>query len=65
VHEVTDAAMSNYDNTKIQYDNVTEVNLSVAGSTWFKVTSQADYGFNKALPAGTYRAIVQAECIAQ
>lgn len=65
VGEVTDASMSNYDTTKIQYDNVTEVNLSVAGSTWFKVTSQADYGFNKALPAGTYRAIVQAECIAQ
>ena len=65
VAEVTDALMSDYDNTKIQYDNVTEVNLSVAGSTWFKVTSQADYGFNKALPAGTYRAIVQAECIAQ
>ena len=65
VAEVTDALMSDYDNTKIQYDNVTEVDLSVAGSTWFKVTSQADYGFNKALPAGTYRAIVQAECIAQ
>jgi hypothetical protein len=65
VAEVSDAQMSAYDQNKITYDNVTEVDLSVAGSTWFKVTSQADYGFNKALPAGTYRAIVQAECIAQ
>lgn len=65
VAEVTDALMSAYDNDKITYNNVTEVALSVAGSTWFKVESQADYGFNKALPAGTYRAVVQAECIAQ
>jgi len=65
VAEVTDALMSDYDNTKRLYDNVTEVDLSVTGSTWFKVASQADYGFNKALPAGTYRAIVTAECIAQ
>lgn len=65
VAEVTDALMSAYDNDKIQYDNVTEVSLSVAGSTWFTVESQADYGFDKALPAGTYRAVVQAECIAQ
>lgn len=65
VAEVTDAGMSAYDQNKIEYDNVTEVELSIAGSTWFKVSSQADYGFNKALPAGTYRAVVQAECIAQ
>ena len=65
VAEVTDALMSAYDNDKIEYDNVTEVDLSVAGSTWFTVESQADYGFNKALPAGTYRAVITAECIAQ
>lgn len=65
VAEVSDPLMSDYDNTKRLYDNITEVDLAVTGSTWFKVASQADYGFNKALPAGTYRAIVTAECIAQ
>lgn len=64
VAEVTDALMSAYDNDKIEYDNVTEVDLSVAGSTWFKVESQADYGYEKAFPAGTYRTVVGAECIA-
>lgn len=64
VAEVSDALMSAYDQNKIEYDNVTEVDLSVAGSTWFKVESQADYGYDKAFPAGTYRAIVSAECIA-
>ena len=64
VGEVSDAGMSAYDTDKIEYDNVTEVALSIAGSTWFKVESEADYGFDKAFPAGTYRAIVTAECIA-
>ena len=64
VAQVTDAQMSGYDNDKINYDNVMEVDLSVAGSTWFKVESQADYGYQKAFPAGTYRTVVGAECIA-
>ena len=64
VSEVTDPLMSDYDNTKIEFDNVTEVDLTVAGSTWFKVESTADYGATKALPAGTYRAVVSADCIA-
>jgi len=65
VAEVTDPLMSDYENTKIVYNNVTEIPLTVAGSTWFEISSQVDYGFNKALPAGTYRAIIQANCIAQ
>ena len=64
VEAVSDALMSDYDNTKIAYDNVTEVDLSVTGSTWFKVSSEADYGFNKAFPGGTYTAIVEANCVA-
>ncbi len=64
VAEVSDALMSAYDTDKIEYDNVTEIDLSIAGSTWFKVESEADYGYDKAFPAGTYRAIVSAECIA-
>ena len=64
VAEVTDASMSAYDTSKIEFDNVTEVDLTVAGSTWFKVESTADYGATKAFPAGTYHAVVSADCIA-
>ena len=64
VAEVTDASMSAYDTSKIEFDNVTEVDLTVAGSTWFEVESTADYGATKAFPAGTYRAVVSADCIA-
>jgi len=64
VAEVSDAGMSAYDTDKIEYNNVTEIDLSIAGSTWFKVASEADYGYDKAFPAGTYRTVVSAECIA-
>ena len=61
--QVSDANMSAYDAAKIEFDNVTEFDLTVAGSTWFKTESQADYGYGKAFPAGVYRAVVSAECI--
>lgn len=64
VARVSDPLMSAYDNNKVTYDNVTEVELTVAGSTWFKASSKAEYGFNKAFPSGTYRAIINADCIA-
>lgn len=64
VAEVSDATMAAYDQNKRLYNNVTEIDLTVAGSTWFKVSSEADYGYDKAFPAGTYRAVVTAECIA-
>jgi hypothetical protein len=64
VEAVSDAGMSAYDTSKVEYDNVTEIELTIAGSTWFKVSSEADYGYNKALPGGTYTAIVEANCIA-
>lgn len=64
VDQVSDAGMSAYDNSKIEYDNVTEVDLSIAGSTWFRVESEANYGYDKAFPGGTYQATVTAECIA-
>jgi hypothetical protein len=56
--------MSAYDNNKIEYNNITEIDLTIAGSTWFKVASTANYGYDKAFPAGQYRAVVTAECIA-
>lgn len=64
VKEGSDAGMSAYDTTAVTYDNTYEFDLSIAGSTWFKVESSAEYGYGKALPSGQYTAIVQAECIA-
>jgi hypothetical protein len=65
ISSVSDAQMSGYETNKIVYDNATEYNLALAGSTWFKSSSSAKYGFNKAFPGGTYRAVVYAECIAR
>jgi len=42
VGEVSDATMSGYDTSKIEYNNVTEVDLTIAGSTWFKIESEAE-----------------------
>lgn len=64
VSRVTDAAMSAYSTNKVMYNNTTEIVLSVPGSVWFKAESRAEYGYNKAFPAGTYRAMVTASCIA-
>jgi hypothetical protein len=63
VSEVSDPLMSDYDTNKVTYNNAHEYELTVAGSTWFKISSTADYGFTKSFPAGTYTAVVQAECI--
>lgn len=63
VSSVGDAAMSGYEAAKVQYNNITEYDLTVAGSTWFTVESNATYGYNSSFPAGTYTAIVVAECI--
>ena len=65
VSRVSDPLMSGYETAKIEYDNVTEFDLTVAGSVWFEVDSSADYGFNKAFPAANYTALVTAECIAK
>lgn len=63
VSEVSDTNMADYDTNKVEYDNAHEYDLTVAGSTWFKISSTADYGYTKSFPAGTYTAIVEAECI--
>ena len=64
VSRVTDAAMSAYTTNKRTYNETTQINLTVAGSVWFKADSKAEYGYNKAFPAGTYRSIVTATCLA-
>jgi len=65
VSEVSDAAMSGYEAAKVIYDATTEYDMTETGSTWFTVSSSATYGYGKAFPGGTYRAIEGAECIAQ
>ena len=64
VSRVTDAAMSAYSTNKRVYNNITEIDLSVPGTVWFSATSKAEYGYDKSFPAGEYRAVVLAECIA-
>lgn len=56
--------MADYETNKVTYDNVTEYDLTAAGSTWFKVTSGVTYGVDKSLPGGEYKANVTALCIA-
>lgn len=65
VFNVSDAGMAAYDTSKVTFNNVTEFDLTIAGSTWFRVDSTATYGVGRAFPGGTYRAIVEAECIAK
>jgi hypothetical protein len=65
VAEVTDPLMSDYETNKIEYNNVTEFDLTVAGTVWFNVESTAEYGYGKSFPGGSYTAIATAECIAK
>lgn len=64
VSKVTDAAMSSYTTNKRVYNNNTEFDLTVPGTVWFSATSKAQYGYNKSFPAGEYKSLVLAECIA-
>jgi len=65
VDQVSDTAMSSYDTDVIEYNNTYEYDLTTAGSTWFKIGSTVNYGQGKSFPGGTYRAVVEAECIAK
>lgn len=65
VGQVSVAEMSAYEAAKVTYNNVTEFNMTLAGSTWFTVSSSASYGSTKSLPAGNYTAMIKAECIAK
>lgn len=64
VKEVSDSQMADYEANAVTYEYTTEYDLHTAGTTWFSVSSLAEYGFGKAYPAGEYRSIVIAECIA-
>lgn len=65
VKEVSDAAMASIETNKIEFGETTQFDIDKAGSLWFEVDSSVTYGYGRALPGGTYRAVVQAECIAQ
>ena len=67
VGQTSDALMSAFETGKVVYNNshTTEFDLSVAGSVWFNVSSVADYGYGKSFPAGSYTALITAECVAQ
>jgi hypothetical protein len=65
VQAVGDAAMADYQTDSVTFDETREYDLTATGSTWFKISSTATNGGDKAFPGGTYRAVVQAECIAQ
>lgn len=64
VASTSDTNMSGYEAAKVEYENVTEYELTVAGSTWFQVESTVTYGYEKSFPGGTYAANITAECIA-
>lgn len=64
VSATSDVGMAGYEAAKVQYDATTEYDLTVAGTTWFKVSSAATYGYDKSYPAGEYTALVEALCIA-
>jgi hypothetical protein len=57
--------MSDYETNKIEYNNVTEFDLTVTGTVWFNVNSSVTYGYDKSFPAGTYTSVAVAECIAK
>ena len=65
VKATSEAGMSGYEAAKIEYDNVTEYDMTMAGSVWFEIDSTVAYGVGKPLPGGRYRATVIAECIAK
>ena len=66
VSAVSDATnMGDYESNKVEFDYTDKYDLTATGSTWFKTTSKAVMGGNKAFPGGSYTALVVAECIAQ
>jgi len=66
VSSLSDATgMGSYESNKVTFGQTTQYDLTATGSTWFKSSSSATYGGNKAFPGGTYTAHVEAVCIAQ
>ena len=66
VSSLSDATnMGSYETNKTTFGETTQYDLTATGSTWFKSSSTATYGGNKAFPGGTYTANVEAICVAK
>jgi hypothetical protein len=66
VSAVSDATnMGDYETNKVEYGKTDKYDLTATGSVWFKTSSVASMGGNKAFPGGNYTALVTAECIAK
>src|SRR6056300_773700 len=66
VSAVSDATnMGSYETNKVTFGQTTQYDLTATGSTWFKSSSTASYGGDKAFPGGTYTANIEAVCIAK
>lgn len=66
VSSLSDATnMGSYETNKVTFGQTTQYDLTATGSTWFKSSSTATYGGNKAFPGGSYTANIEAVCIAK
>lgn len=66
VKTVSDATnMGDYETNKIEFGYTDKYELTATGSVWFKTSSTATLGGNKAFPGGSYTALVSVECIAK
>ena len=66
VQTVSDATgMGSYETNKIEQGMTDIYDMTATGSTWFKTSSTATMGGNKAFPGGSYTAMVNVECIAK
>ena len=66
VKTISDATgMGSYETNKVEQGMKDIYELTATGSTWFKTSSTATMGGNKAFPGGNYTALVVAECIAK
>ena len=66
VKAVSDATgMGSYETNKIEQGMKDIYDLTATGSTWFKTSSTAKMGGDKAFAGGNYTALVTAECIAK
>lgn len=66
VKAVSDASgMGSYETNKVELGMTDRYDMTATGSTWFKTSSTAIMGGNKAYPGGNYTALVEATCIAK
>ena len=57
--------MGSYETNKVEQGMKDIYDLTATGSTWFKTSSTATMGGDKAFAGGNYTALVTAECIAK